>query len=123
MINPFFLLVIFVYQIMGEVLRELLGLPIPGAIIGMLALLVTFAFVRPPRAMVETASALIRFLPLFFIPAGVGIMAFTDELLANLLPIVVALVAGTLVAFVFTIKCIRRFAVQHSDQHTAQHNE
>ena len=57
-----------VYQLLGEVAVQFLGLPVPGPVVGML---------------------------LLFVPAGVGVMLHFKRLGAEWLPIAVALVAST----------------------------
>ncbi len=63
-----------VYQLTGEILVRLLGLPIPGPVLGMVMLFVTLMIrgSAPPDSLSEASSALLSHLSLLFVPAGVG---------------------------------------------------
>jgi holin-like protein len=92
------LTVLLVYQLIGEVLVQLLALPVPGPVIGMLLLFVTL-FLRgtAPEWLRTTSNALLGHLSLLFVPAGVGVMLHFKRLGAEWLPISVALVASTVI--------------------------
>jgi holin-like protein len=83
-------------QLAGEVAARLLGLPIPGPVLGMLLLFVLLlGRVRAVESVREPANVLIRYLSLLFIPAGVGLIRHTDRVRAELPPIVAAVVLST----------------------------
>ncbi|WP_273431073.1 CidA/LrgA family protein [Chitinibacter tainanensis] len=95
--------IIFATLFAGEALSRLLQLPIPGAVMGML-LLTLIAILRRglDRRVVDAAGAMLRYLGVLFIPAGVGLMTLGDEigrqgwaLLATLLISTVMTMAGT----------------------------
>lgn len=90
------LTVLLVYQLIGEVLVQLLALPVPGPVVGMLLLFISL-LVRgaAPEWLRTSANALLAHLSLLFVPAGVGVMLHFERLGAEWLPIVVALVAST----------------------------
>jgi len=92
------LTLLLVYQLIGEVLVQLLALPVPGPVVGMLLLFVTLV-VRghAPQALRDTSNGLLAHLSLLFVPAGVGVMLHFERLGAEWLPIVVALVASTVI--------------------------
>lgn len=92
-----------VLQLAGELLVRGLGWPVPGPVIGM-ALLFAILLARggAEAPMQRTAHELLRLLPLFFVPAGVGVMAHLDRLRSEGLAIAVALVASTLLAMAVT---------------------
>jgi len=92
------LTLLLVYQLIGEVLVQLLALPVPGPVVGMLLLFVTLV-VRghAPQALRDTSNGLLGHLSLLFVPAGVGVMLHFERLGAEWLPIVVALVASTVI--------------------------
>ncbi|HSH07496.1 MAG TPA: CidA/LrgA family protein [Burkholderiales bacterium] len=92
------LTVLLVYQLVGEVLVQLLGLPVPGPVVGMLLLFVTLlARGSAPEPLRTTANGLLAHLSLLFVPAGVGVMLHFERLGAEWLPILVALVASTVI--------------------------
>jgi holin-like protein len=90
-------------QLAGEVLSRGLGLPVPGPVLGMALL---FGFLRlqggPDPELEQTGGALLRHLPILFVPAGVGVMLILPVLQGEWLPIVVATVASTGIAIAVT---------------------
>ena len=92
------LTLLLVYQLIGEVLVQLLALPVPGPVVGMLLLFVTLlARGNAPESLRTTANGLLAHLSLLFVPAGVGVMLHFERLGAEWLPIVVALLASTVI--------------------------
>lgn len=88
-----------VFQCLGEVLVRLLGLPVPGPVVGMLLLFVALrAKGRAPAAIDGAATGLLQHLSLLFVPAGVGVMLHFGRLADEWAALVVALVASTLLA-------------------------
>lgn len=98
------LLLILVCQLVGEFVVRTLGLPVPGPVAGMV-LFLGWLLLRnpgPDAGEVRAADGLLTYLPLFFVPAGVGIVVHVPELLAQWLPITVGLLASWLVALAVT---------------------
>lgn len=95
--------ILLLFQCLGEALVFLFGLPIPGPVAGMLALLV--ALVARPRLheVVESgATELLRHLSLLFVPAGVGVIAAASSGAGQWLAIAAALVVSTLATMAVT---------------------
>ena len=87
------------FQCAGEVASRLLGLPVPGPVVGMLLLFVALlARKQVPDSIGTAADALAKHLSLLFVPAGVGVMMYFGRLAGEWLPIAVALLASTIVA-------------------------
>jgi len=61
-------------QSAGEVLARLLHLPLPGPVLGMLALVALLAWPRLRAPAGQAADALLGHLSLLFVPVGVGVM-------------------------------------------------
>lgn len=102
------LTVLLVYQLIGEVLVQLLGLPVPGPVVGMLLLFVTLLLRgTAPDWLRTTANGLLGHLSLLFVPAGVGVMQHFQRLGAEWLPITVALVASTIITIGVTALVMR----------------
>lgn len=90
--------ILLVFQLAGEFLARILGLPLPGPVLGMALLLAALLAVkRVPDWLEGTSDNLLRHLSLLFVPASVGLMQYFDRIGAEWLPIVVALVASTLI--------------------------
>lgn len=100
------------FQLLGEVLVQLLGLPLPGAVAGMLLLLAALlALGRVPQALERTAGGLLQHMMLLFIPAITGVMLHFDRLAQEWLPFLVAGVGGaalTLAATAWTLRWLLR---------------
>jgi putative effector of murein hydrolase LrgA (UPF0299 family) len=86
-------------QLAGELAARALALPVPGPVLG-LALL--FAILlwrrRSSPALDQTADLLLANLSLLFVPAGVGIVQHWHLLADRLVPILVTVIASTLLA-------------------------
>jgi holin-like protein len=98
-------------QLIGEVLRRGLHLPLPGAVIGMFLLALVLVVGSSDRGVVaadqpsqlsRTANALIANMGLLFVPAGVGVIAEVGVLRQNWLPILVGLLVSTVLGLVVT---------------------
>jgi holin-like protein len=92
------LAVLLVCQLAGEAAARLLGLPVPGPVLGM-ALLFAALLARGgevPKGLADTADALLRVLGLLFVPAGVGVVLHLPEIARDWAPIALAILAGTL---------------------------
>ncbi|APR76002.1 Antiholin-like protein LrgA [Minicystis rosea] len=98
-------------QLVGEALARGLGLSMPGAVIGMMLLAVALgARRRVPPPLGRGAAHFIRHMPLFFVPAGVGIVAEIERLRAEALPILGALCGSTIAALLVTGWVMHRLA-------------
>lgn len=92
-----------VYQLVGEVTVRLLGVPIPGPVLGMVMLFITLWIRGSAPESVETASTgLLSHLSLLFVPAGVGMMAHFSRIADEWLPITLALLLSTVITMVAT---------------------
>lgn len=77
----FVLQFIFIYGffLLGQLLRELFNIPLPGSIIGFLLMFIALSLKLFPLRFVESGATLVlSFLPLFFIPATVGVIEYID---------------------------------------------
>ncbi|MCL6606048.1 MAG: CidA/LrgA family holin-like protein [Paenibacillus sp.] len=66
---------LYLFFLAGNYVQELLHLPIPGSIVGLLLLFVLLlSKVVPVRWIESGATSILSYLPLFFIPATAGIV-------------------------------------------------
>jgi holin-like protein len=92
-----------VYQLAGEIIVRLLGIPIPGPVLGMVMLFVTMMVRgRAPESVEQASTALLSHLSLLFVPAGVGMMAHFGRIAEEWLPITLALLLSTVITMVAT---------------------
>ncbi|HLG82218.1 MAG TPA: CidA/LrgA family protein [Bradyrhizobium sp.] len=103
------ILLLIACELVGEVAREALTLPVPGPVIGMflLAAVLSVRKDRPERPAIpaplgSTAETLISHMGLLFVPAGVGIVAEIGVLRAEWLPIVAGLIGSTVLSLAVT---------------------
>jgi holin-like protein len=106
MLNAITLLLLF--QLAGEAIAIFFVLPVPGPVIGIALLFGAMAWRGGPSLPLrESAQNLLQHLSLLFVPAGVGVMLHFQRMADEWLPIVVALVASTLLAIVITALVMR----------------
>ncbi len=91
-------LLIYLCLLAGNALSALLPIPIPGSILGMLILFGLLASqILPARWVKPGCYVLIRYMALLFVPIGVGVMNYYDQLVSQFGPIVVSCVISTLI--------------------------
>ena len=97
-------LVLLACQLVGEVVVRLFGLEIPGPVVGMLVFLVVLrrARPRPASGLVRGPALLLSHLQLLFVPAGVGVIVYLDELRDDALPLAAGLWLSWLLGFAVT---------------------
>jgi holin-like protein len=95
-------------HLIGEIVREVFHLPIPGPVIGMFLLAAALALRTPaadgaiPASLDHVAEKLISHMGLLFVPAGVGIIAEAGLLRQQWLSIVAALLGSTVLSVAVT---------------------
>ncbi|DAB35030.1 MAG: holin-like protein [Sulfurospirillum sp.] len=99
------MLLLLFFQFLGELFTAFFMLKIPAAIIGML-LLLCFLMIRKKSFQSLDVSVfwLLRYLPLFIIPAATGIITQIDTISKELLAITVALFVSTLLSLALSAK-------------------
>lgn len=95
-----FLWILF-FSFLGELLRFLIPLSIPGSIYGLVLLFLALmtGIVKLPQVK-EASKFFIEIMPLVFIPAGVGLLTSWGVLQPILLPVAVIMVVSTVVVMV-----------------------
>lgn len=102
--------VLFAFQLLGEFLARISGLPLPGALVGTLLLLVGLLFYkRLPKPLEDTAQVLLQNMMLLFIPVIAGVMLEFGHLRREWLPFVLACVLGAAITFTATALTFRFF--------------
>lgn len=97
------LVILLGYQLAGEILVLVLGIPIPGPVVGMLLLLLTLlARGAVPVSLDRTAQGILGHLSLLYVPAGVGVMVHAARIFDAWLPLIFTLVASTLFTLTVT---------------------
>lgn len=100
------LALILCFLILGDSLESYFQLPIPGAVIGLLALFLFLLIRRRITPSLETTSQnILRFLPLYFVPVGVGVITLLPKLSDQWLSLTIVLVLSTVLSIALTAIC------------------
>ncbi|KZL89597.1 CidA/LrgA family protein [Clostridium magnum] len=95
---------------LGEVIRSLLGIAVPGNVIGMILLLISLCCGIIKLELIEDISKfLLDHLPFFFIPAGVGLIASVSIIKDCWQYIVLIIVISTIIVMAITSITIQLF--------------
>ena len=97
------LLVLLLFQLIGEAIKAATGTVLPGAVIGLLLLLATLMLLGGPDAALERASGgLIDHLSLLLMPPSVGLWFLGHRLDGQWPAIIAAVLGGTLITLLVT---------------------
>ena len=109
MLNSIFL--IFLFQLIGELVQKVLELNIPGPVIGLILLLTTLLLSKKydhklihnlKVNLISSAENLVHYIPLFFLPVGVGVVMHLSFLEGSLVKVLFIIVFGTLITLAIT---------------------
>ena len=96
-------LIIFSFLGLGELIVYFIDIPVPGNILGMILIFMALKFKFFKLEIVKPASdKLIQYLMLFFVPFGVGLLAYFDFIKAHWIVLVVAAGLSTLITLYVT---------------------
>lgn len=96
-------------QLAGEVLVRLIGLPVPGPVLGMIFLFL-YLLVRHhvPEAVERVSNHLLDHLSLMFVPAGVGVIQYAARIEDAWMAIAASVIGGTVIAIAATAWILQR---------------
>jgi len=94
-------------QMCGEGLARLLALPIPGPVIGMLLLWPMLQWTPLRDSLAAASQLLLSHLSLFFVPAGVGVIAYLGVLSQYGLKLLLVIVLSTWIGLAVTALVLR----------------
>ena len=108
MLNSIFIILLF--QLMGEFIQKFFEFSIPGPVIGLIFLLSVLLIIKKINRkheafdtnLVISAENLLSYLPLLFIPVGVGVVMHLSLLEENLVSVLLVIVFGTLLTLALT---------------------
>jgi holin-like protein len=109
------LTLVFACQLAGELLVRLLGIPVPGPVVGMVILLAGLVIGGVPEGLRKVGTGLLTYLPLFFVPAGVGLVTHGTRLRADWLPLAAGIVISTLATMLVVGLMMQRLAGRGDD--------
>jgi holin-like protein len=109
MLNSIFIILFF--QLIGEFFQKFLELSIPGPVVGLFLLLTILLVSKKShykipinfeRNLLNSSENLLNYLPLLFIPVGVGVVMHLSLLEENLVPVMLVIIIGTLLTLALT---------------------
>lgn len=113
------LTMIVLFETAGDLVAKLTGIPIPGPVIGMALLLCTLILKgRLPDGAERAASGILSYLPMLFVPAGVGVMTRFALIRADWPAITAALVGSSVLAI--SVTALTMSAVEYAQQAARQ---
>lgn len=96
-------LIVLIICFTGEVLNKVVHIPLPGSIIGMILL---FVFLMTGLIKLDMINEICKFLmdhlAFFFIPSGVGLLAYMRVIGGNFAPILIICFVTTILVMVVT---------------------
>ena len=97
------LLILLSFQCFGEIIKAYTGLFLPAPVIAMLLLFLALSLrgKSVPTSLGNSSQQLIRYLPLMFLPAAVGLFFLGNEFSDQWPAIIGAVVLGTFVSLLF----------------------
>jgi holin-like protein len=103
-----YLTAITLFYVAGDFIQSTARLPIPGPVIGMaLLLLALIGKGTLPDGLDRAATGILSYLPMLFVPAGVGIMVHFDLIRAEWPAITVAIGISSVLTIVVTATTMR----------------
>jgi holin-like protein len=103
------ILLFFLY--LGKSIQYLTLLPIPGSIWGLLLLFLGLNLrLIPLEYLLPTASFLLNYITLFFVPVGVGLLQYSELLSTHWATIVISSVISTMATLIFVGWFYQRFS-------------
>lgn len=112
--------ILLLFQLVSETIVIVFQLPVPGPVLGMLALFTTLVIRKGWRGSFEPVSqAILRHFSLLFVPAGVGVVSHFQRFENEWFAIGAALFISTLIALSVTVLLLE-LAVRTRHSTTAQ---
>ena len=112
-------LLILLISFIGELLHEVLPLPVPASVYGFAILFIGLlsGFIKLEHVK-DTGKLLIEIMPVMFIPAGVGLLESWPQLAPIGVPVAVITIVSTIVVMVVSGK-ITQFVIKKETQKKA----
>ncbi|MBQ8518760.1 MAG: CidA/LrgA family protein [Agathobacter sp.] len=101
--------ILFLISVIGEILHEVIPLPVPASVYGLLILFAALVLKWIKLDWVETgADILVTIMPLLFVPSVVKIVTLQELIMDNLIAILVVIVCSSIVVMVVTGKVAQK---------------
>ena len=107
---------ILLFYFLGQLLSLLIHGFIPGSVIGMILLFLSLFFkILKPDNVKNVATVITKNMAVFFVPAAVGLMAYTELLSHSFLAITFAIVISTILTIVVVALVQERMEKKHPE--------
>ena len=117
------ILTLLLFQLAGEVISAYWKLSVSGPIVGMILLFIALMVRNGPSAdLAACSTTLIKYLPLLFLPAGVGIFFLPGNFSNQWPAILAAMFLGTTIAIVITAS-LMKFCLKISGLQTPERRD
>ncbi len=101
------IITLLIFQFLGECISKLFSILVPGPVIGMVLLLIFLIFTKKNfKSLETTVTFFLKYLPLLFIPAAVGIITQVDIISKEFFAISISLFIGTILSLAISAKFI-----------------
>jgi len=103
--------IIFFFQLIGEAIKKLFQLYIPGPVIGLVLLLLTLIFLKKTnnkniislkKDVIDTGNHMLTYLSLLFVPIGVGVVMHLTYLQNNFFRVLIIIFITTVSTIALT---------------------
>jgi len=90
-------------QFLGEAFVRVAGLPLPGAIVGLLLMFIVLCLRRGvPRGLRESSAHILQHLMLLFVPIVAGIVTHADRIQREWLPFIASALGSVVITVAVT---------------------
>lgn len=111
------IITLLVFQFLGECITKLFELLVPGPVIGMVLLLIFLIMRKSSFPSLDSAVFIhLRYLPMLFIPAAMGIITQIDIISKEFWAICISLVLGTIIALAFCAKLMDYLTIRQESK-------
>jgi len=114
LIAGFFIILSFL--LLGRVIQAITNVPIPGSVLGLLLLFSALSLRLISLSIVQPASnTLLKYLTLFFVPAGVGLINYLDILMSHGITIIISSFVSTITLLLTVGLTYQKINREHDD--------
>ena len=111
------IITLLIFQFLGECIAKLFERLVPGPVIGMVLLLLFLMIKKSSFESLDNAVLIhLRYLPLLFIPAAMGIITQADIISKEFWAISISLLLGTIIALAFTAKLMDYLTIRQESR-------
>ncbi len=116
----FGILVLLLAAFAGDLISTFSGLPVPGTVFGILLVLIYLAlYKKVPHSLKLVSDGLLKYLALFYVPAGVGLISYLDLLAQDWGKILISLLVSSILTIGFVTllleKMIKRIESRNAE--------